>query len=383
MVTVEPATFEDAASTLADAAAAGQTVRVRGGGTKLGWGGAVADPALEIGTSALNRVLEHNVGDLTAVLEAGVPLAAAQETFAAAGQMLALDPPLSRPGSSERAATIGGVVASGDSGPLRHRYGAPRDLVLGVTVALSDGTVARSGGKVIKNVAGYDLAKLFAGSFGTLGAILSVNVRLHPLAAASATALGTTADRAVLAAAAAAIAAAPFELEALDVAWRAGQGGLLALLSGAEAARRARRVAARMRDAGLEAVGVTTDDAAMWAQQRAGQRSSNAHAVVRVGALPTALPAVLAAVDACGGTLVGRAALGTSYISVEPAAIGRLGPALPDGAVRVLLDAPDALRSSGDPWGPVDPAVLEVMRRIKLRFDPAGACNPGVFAGGI
>ena len=98
-----------------------------------------------------------------------MPLATAQKTFAAAGQMLALDPPL----GDDAAATIGGIVATGDAGPLRHRYGSPRDLVIGATVALGDGTIAQSGGKVIKNVAGYDLAKLFAGSFGTLGLILS------------------------------------------------------------------------------------------------------------------------------------------------------------------------------------------------------------------
>jgi FAD/FMN-containing dehydrogenase len=138
-----------------------------------------------------------------------------------------------------------------------------------------------------------------------------------------------------------------------------------------------------MQDAGLERVGVTTDHAGLWAQQRAGQRSSDGLAIVRVAAPPTALPAVLAAVDACGGTLVGRAALGTSYVEVDPAAIGRLGSALPETAIRLLLDGPDELRRSGDPWGPIDPGVLEVMRRIKLRFDPAGACNPGVFAGGI
>ena len=100
--------------------------------------------------------------------------------------MLALDPPL----GPDAAATIGGVVATGDSGPLRHRYGAPRDLVVGMTIALADGTIARSGGKVIKNVAGYDLAKLFAGSFGTLGVIVEVAVRLHPLADTRVTAAG-------------------------------------------------------------------------------------------------------------------------------------------------------------------------------------------------
>jgi glycolate oxidase FAD binding subunit len=378
MIKVEPGTFEEAASMLATASAAGQTVRIRGGGTKLGWGAAVAEPAFEMYTGALARVVEHNVGDLTAVLQAGVPLAAAQETFAAAGQMLALDPPL----GADRAATIGGVVASADSGPLRHRYGAARDLVIGVTVALSDGTVARSGGKVIKNVAGYDLPKLFAGSFGTLGAILSVSVRLHPRPLATATALGTSDDPAVLGGAAVTLAAAPLELDAFDVAWRGGHGGLLAQVGGAEPGRRAQRVAALMEEAGLGSVAVSTDDAGLWAQQRAGQRSA-ASALVRVSAARTALPEVLAAVDASHGTLVGRVALGISYVEVELAAIGRLVEALPPAAVRVLLDAPDSLRASGDPWGSVEPGVLELMRRIKLRFDPAGACNPGVFAGGI
>ncbi len=184
----------------------------------------------------LNRIVEHNVGDLTAVLEAGVPLARAQEAFAEEGQMLALDPPLGR--GSSRDATIGGVIATGDSGPLRHRYGAPRDLVVGMTVALSDGTIAKSGGKVIKNVAGYDIAKLFSGGFGTLGAILAVSVRLHPAPPKTATAVGDSLEPEGLAAAATKLAMAPLELDALDVAWRADRG------SGARTARRRRGASA-------------------------------------------------------------------------------------------------------------------------------------------
>jgi len=140
-----PTTPDAAAIALRDA---GGAVRLRGAGTKLAWGAPV-EAAAELGTRRLDALLEHSDGDLTAVLQAGVPLAVAQEAFAAAGQMLALDPP-------DGGATIGGVVATGDSGPLRHRYGAPRDLVLGVQVALPDGTLARAGSKVIKNVAGYD-----------------------------------------------------------------------------------------------------------------------------------------------------------------------------------------------------------------------------------
>ena len=215
-----------------------------GGATKLDWGLPIAPPEIELSTTGLNRILEHNAGDLTAILEAGVPLAEAQRTFAAAGQMLALDPPLGVAEDAEPAATIGGVVATGDSGPLRHRYGHPRDLILGATLALSDGSIARAGGKVIKNVAGYDLAKLFAGSLR--------NARPDPVGQRPAPSVASVAARprsgrpstpTSLAAAALALPAAPLEFDALDIAWRGGRGGLLARSAGPEHARRARRTA--------------------------------------------------------------------------------------------------------------------------------------------
>ncbi len=374
-----PNSFSEAAGALAEAAQARQAVRIRGAGSKLGWGTVAGEPDLELRSTALDRVLEHNAGDLTAVLQAGVPMAAAQERFAQAGQMLALDPPLGR--SSE--ATIGGVVATGDSGPLRHRYGAPRDLVVGMTVALSDGTVARSGGKVIKNVAGYDLAKLFAGSFGTLGMILAVCVRLHPVPAQTATALGASEDPDALSRGAGVIARAPLELEAFDIAWRSGRGGVLARACGTEAGSRAVRVAELMREAGLENVKTTHDDEPLWGRQRAGQRASDGRALLRVAAPPSALPAVLRACEATGATLVGRAALGIGYVELEPDAVAGLRDRLPAGAVSVLLDAPASLRGTLDPWGASDGPELELMRRVKQRFDPARACNPGVFVGGI
>jgi glycolate oxidase FAD binding subunit len=376
---LSPATFEEAAAELAETAAAGQTVRIRGGGTKLNWGAAAPEPSIELNTTSLNRILEHNAGDFTAIVEAGVPLARVQDELANEQQMLALDPPL---GAHSRKATIGGVFATADSGPLRHRYGAPRDLILGVTVALSDGTIARAGSKVIKNVAGYDLGKLFTGSFGTLGVILSVCVRLHPLPTSHASALGASEDADVIGAAAQALSAAPLELEALDVAWRSGRGGILARCAGAEPSRRAERVAELMRDHGLTKVDVADDDAALWARQRAGQRSRG-RALLRTAARPHELPGVLRATEHAGATLVGRAALGTSYIEVEPDAIARLLPTLPAGARSMLLDAPAELRETLDPWGSADPGVLELMRRVKARFDPAYACNPGVFVGGI
>src|SRR4051794_29830502 len=175
---LRPETVQEASSLLRELGAAGRVVRPVGGGTKP-WGPQGDGEPLE--TGALNRILEHNVGDFTAVLEAGVPFAEAQAAFAQHGQTIAWDPP------APDGSTLGGIVATADSGPLRHRYGGVRDHVVGVSVVLSDGTVAKAGGKVIKNVAGYDLAKLFAGSFGTLGLIATISVRLHPLPERTAT----------------------------------------------------------------------------------------------------------------------------------------------------------------------------------------------------
>ena len=376
---IAPTSFDAALAALSGAAAGHQSVRIVGGATKLGWGRPEDAPEVEIRTAALDRIVEHNAGDLTAVLEAGVPLARAQRQFASAGQMLALDPFL---GPSQEA-TIGGIVSTADAGPLRHRYGAPRDLILGITVALSDGTIARAGGKVIKNVAGYDLGKLFCGSFGTLGLILAVSVRLHPLPVATATALGVSDDPGTISRVAITLSAAPLELEALDVAWHNGRGGILAQCGGAQARRRAERVARVMRKAGLGRVQIAGQDRELWARQRSGQRSADG-ALVRVAARPSALADVLRAADACSGTLVGRATIGHSFIDLDPEALGTLANRLPRGAVPVLLDAPVEVRGAVDPWGPLPAApALALMRNVKARFDPANACNPGAFVGGI
>ena len=202
--------------------AAGQAIRPVGGGTKLAWGGAPAGDVVDLETGSLDRIVEHNVGDFTAVLQAGVRVADAQAKFAAEGQMLALDPPL----GADDGATVGGMVATGDSGPLRHRYGGVRDLIVGITVVLSDGTVAKAGGKVIKNVAGYDLAKLFTGSYGTLGLIAEVSVRLHPRPATTATVTAPLDDPDEAAPTVKTLAALPLEADSFDVVWADGRGRL-------------------------------------------------------------------------------------------------------------------------------------------------------------
>jgi glycolate oxidase FAD binding subunit len=384
--TEAPASPEATAALLREAAESGLRVRARGGGTKLDWGAAGPEPDMELSTSELHRIVEHNAGDLTAVLDAGVRLADAQAAFAEAGQMLALDPPLGASnslllGNEGGAATVGGVVATADSGPLRHRYGAVRDLLLGITVALSEGTVASAGGKVIKNVAGYDLAKLFAGSFGTLGVILRVVVRLHPRPRTTATLAGETDDPGALARAAARLAHAPLELEALDVRWAAGAGALLARFGGVSAEAQARRLVGTLAEEGL-AASVEADGAALWEAQRAAQRSTD-RVVVRVSGLPAELKRVVRTADRLGASVVGRAAAGISWLTL---ADGERAEELRADLAPfpcVVLDAPADVRERVDPWGPADEAELRLMRRVKERFDPAGVLNPGVFVGGI
>jgi glycolate oxidase FAD binding subunit len=358
-------TVEEAAAEIRER----EAVRPRGGGTKLGWG--PTSDAPEFDTRRMSRILEHNVGDFTAVLEAGVPLVEAQAAFAAEGQMLALDPPL----GEDDAATIGGVIATNDSGPLRHRYGGVRDLVVGMTVVLSDGTIAKSGGKVIKNVAGYDLAKLFAGSFGTLGLIAAVAVRLHPAPDRTATLTGSSDDPERLARAAVALAQRPLEAECLDAGWE-GEAGWLSLRFGGTTA--AEQAEAALEHVDLEGVAIETgDDAEIWALRRALQRGE---LVVKVAGRPTDLDAVIREARNAGGTVVSRAGLGLSWVNLPAGAdVGALRDALTPRACTVL----DGAQHVDDPWPAVDPGVLAVMERIKARFDPGRAFKAGTFVGGL
>jgi glycolate oxidase FAD binding subunit len=376
-----PDTPEEAADLLRTLGEAGRALRIRGGGTKSGWAWGGEPVEIEVVTGGLARVTEHNEGDFTAILEAGVPLARAQQAFAGGGQMLALDPPL---GAGE-AATLGGVLATADSGPLRHRYGTMRDLVVGVTVALSDGSLAKAGGKVIKNVAGYDLGKLFTGSFGTLGLVVAVAVRLHPRPEETASAWGSSPDPQTLAGAVATLARLPLEADCLDVAWGAGGGGVFVRFGGAAAERQAAAVVDRLRGAGLDDVQSGADDEALWAAQRDGQRSADG-AVLKVAARPSDLAAVLGAARDAGATLVGRAALGLSWLTLEgedlPGRIAAVRSALAPRACTVL-DAPEALREAVAPWPDADPGAVAVMRRVKERFDPARIFRPGAYVGGI
>ncbi len=354
-----------------------------GGGTKQGWGRPTPPPDRELRTEGLGALLEHNAGDLTAVVQPGLALAAAQEAFREQGQMLALDPP-----TGGGRATLGGVFACADAGPLRHRYGPPRSLVVGIQIALPDGTAARAGGRVIKNVAGYDLAKLATGALGTLGLIVELVVRLHPQLQEAITVLGETADRAALADARGAVARAPLELECLDVSWARGRGALLARAAGPAARAQVRRVGELIGGAGLD-VREEEDDDASWEAQREGQRPEAGGVAVKISSRPAMLATVLEATEGVGGRLVGRAGQGVHWVTLPPAAEAELAAAVGELRARlapspcVVEEAPAGVRAALDPWDVPEGPELRLMRRVKERFDPAGTCNPGRYAGGI
>jgi glycolate oxidase FAD binding subunit len=252
---VEPATVAEAAEALAQASSDGKRVSIdREGGDVI------------LSTCRLDRILEHEAGDLTATVEAGVRLSTLNARLAEHGQMLALDPP----GDP----SVGACLAAALSGPRRHRYGAPRDLLLGVTVVLADGTVASSGGKVVKNVAGYDLGKLFCGSEGRFGLIARASLRLHPVPEATRTLVAPVSgadDAFRLTQALQRSAVVP---SAVDLLWRRGGPSRLAvLLEGSERAVDAQLDAASALLAGDEAGEEVWEEARAWQAAAAGRIS--------------------------------------------------------------------------------------------------------------
>jgi glycolate oxidase FAD binding subunit len=362
---------------LASAGEAGTPVRFVGSGSKLRWGVPEEEGVEHISTLGADRLLEHNEGDLTAIVEAGLPLAQAQRAFAEHDQELLLDPP-----DPSGAATLGGVIASGDSGPLRTRYGGPRDLVLGLKVALSDGQTARAGGKVIKNVAGYDLSKLYTGSLGSLGMILELSLRLHPRPPYTATAAGGTNDPAVLAVAALQLTKAPLEARCMDLRFGGGDGAMLARFGGATPRAGAEAATKLMEEAGLE-VSFVEDDDEIWRRQRDVQRSPDGVAV-RVSTLPSRFSDLMAVTARLGGRFVARAGLGLAWVVFEARspqehadAIGELRRVMAPAPCAVL-DAPDEVRPLIDPWPRPADGPLVLMQRVKQRFDPAGVCRPSL-----
>ena len=370
---VRPASVEEVAEVLRAAAADGRTVVPVGGRSKLSWAAPPSSCDLVLDSTGLDRIVEHVAGDLTVVAEAGVRLADLQEQVGRAGQLLGLDP-------AEEGATLGGVVSANASGPRRLRYGTTRDLLIGITVVLADGTVAHAGGKVVKNVAGYDLAKLYTGAHGTLGVVVSTTWRLHPVPPARRVVTLELADAAEAGPLAIALNRSTLTPSAVELIGSAGGSARLVVLfeSIAESVADQARTAVSLLGSGTESEDLPPDF---------GRRPGGADDVLlRLAFVPAALSSVLAALPA-ETAVSASAGTGVAYAAVPAAGAAELLPRLraalaPHDGTAVLLHAPDAVRSQLDHWGPVGDA-LDLMRRVKERFDPERRMSPGRFVGGL
>jgi glycolate oxidase FAD binding subunit len=370
---VRPTTVDQVAEVLTAAAADGRTVVPVGGRSKLTWAAPPESCDLLLDLTGLDRVVEHVAGDLTVVAEAGVRLADLQAQVGRAGQLLGLDPP-------EDGATLCGVVSANASGPRRLRYGTTRDLLIGITVVLADGTVAHAGGKVVKNVAGYDLGKLFTGAHGTLGVVVSTTWRLHPVPPARRVVTLELPDAAAAGPVSVALARSTLTPSAVELIAGAGGTARLVVLfeSIAESVAGQARAAVALLGGGVESEDLPEDF---------GRRPGGADDVLlRLAHAPASLSAVLGALPA-GTAVAAHAATGVSYAAVPAGeAVGAL-PGLraaiaPHDGTAVVLRAPDAVREHLDHWGPVG-ASLDLMRRVKERFDPERRMSPGRFVGGL
>ncbi len=369
---VRPSGVEEVAEVLRQTQREGHTVLATGGRTKTGWAPPPSSVDVLIDTTGLDRVVEHTAGDLVVVAEAGLRLSALQQRLGAAGQWLALDPP-------EQGATLGGVVSANASGPRRLRYGTVRDLLIGVTVVLADGTVAHAGGKVVKNVAGYDLGKLYTGAHGSLGVVVSTTWRLHPLPAARRVVVLDLSDPLDAGPFALAMARSTLTPSAVEV--HATTGGSALLIVVFEAILESVRAQADATVALLRG-GRQGDDLPDGFGERPG---SDSDLVLRLAFAPASLPDVLQALPD-GTVMTSSACTGVAYAALAAEDAGLL-PTLrtalaPHDGTAVVLHAPADLRDGLDHWGPVGDA-LDLMRRVKDRFDPNGSLAPGRFVGGI
>ena len=368
---VRPADAESCVRALADADAGRRTLRVRGGGTKDHLGELLpVDGVLE--TTALSGIVAHVPADLTVTVGAGTPFSALRAALRAHDQFLPLDPP------HGDTATVGGIVAANSTMFWRARYGGVRDLLIGTAAALVDGTVVRSGGRVVKNVAGYDLNKLFTGSLGTLGVLVECTFKVLPLPAATSGARARYPRASEAFAAADAVARTSARPAALVVTGTRGGWEVLLQANGDRPA--VERTVGLLR-------GGERDDAIEGALETPREVAGGDHGVVVRASIPIAAQAAFAATAAGleGFTqIVADAASGIALTRVEGD-----DDVLCDGADALLAAAhicggsarvewrPDALRSRIAFWGGAEPAGAALMRRIKEAFDPHGTLEPG------
>lgn len=384
---IEPGRPEEVAGALKIATGAGLQVIPRGGATQMGWGNPPRSGDLILSTRRLNRVVEHAWGDMTATVEAGCTFQQLQQTLAEHGQRLALDP------LWPDQATIGGILATNESGPLRIRFGSLRDLVIGITLALPDGTLAKSGGKVVKNVAGYDLPKLATGSLGTLGIITQAIFRLHPVPRESRTLSFSNTDSGTMNALVLAIQDCNMVPTGVQV--RAGSSSTpeVDLRFEGTAAGCEAQIEQTLRIAsGARRIESPAD---VWNARSTLWSGAEPSVVCKFSLLPADLGTFLDLIRKASEPLqwpwrLVAQAVGVGYLRLEGNDTGALLNVLQDlrknletrGGSLVILRCPLEIKSKMDVWGSAGDA-LALMRSIKAQFDPTGVLNPGRFIGGI
>ena len=387
---VEPGSVEESSELMKLAGREGLVVSPRGGGTKLHLGDPPASLDLVASTARMNEVIEYVPGDQVVRVQAGIKLEDLQDHLSGSNQMLAIDPP-------EQGATIGGIVAANSSGPRRYRYGTIRDLIIGITVVLHDGTVAKAGSKVVKNVAGYDLSKLVTGSLGTLGIITTANFRLHPTPEASRTVAVEVESPEAAAGAAQAIMHSQVEASAVELHYGEGAGLLTVLLESIPAGVEEKVETASFLLNPFGEVRTLSEEETGHPGPSTPPAVGDDEAVIKIAAPPADLADVLGTVLGAAERrglahprITGHAASGVTFVGFsggDEDAGAHFVEELREIWVRrggsvTLQRAPVALKNRVGTWDNGGD-YLGLIRRIKEKFDPRGGMNPGRFVGGI
>ena len=396
---VRPASIEHVAAVLAIAWDENLAVVPRGAGTALGLGAPPSRVDVVLDLTGLDHVLEDNPDDLTVSVEAGMTAGGLAERLAGRRQWLPMDPP------GWRRRTLGGMTATNAAGPLRARYGALRDLVLGVRFVQADGVVTWGGARVVKSVTGYDVPKLMVGALGTLGVLCELTLRLQPMPEAEQTWLAPFTSVEAAQAFAARVVNSPLQpmrLELLnEAALRVCQApsapfGVAVAIGSAHPAVREQGEALAVLASG-EKVRVAAVGEDLWTRYDAALTPAEDEVILRIGSLPSRLADTVEVIERAfpaaerAVLITGCASLGSLRVAITGADVETVKQLVEEmrgltadfGGAVVVESAPTNVRAAFDPWGPVEPAALGLMRAIKQEFDARGVLNPGRFVGGL
>ncbi len=394
---VYPSTVEELSKVMTCAYTNGWSVLPCGSGSKLSWGGVGKVVDIIVSTERLNRVIEHAVGDLTVTVQAGVKLTDLQDILSKTNQFLPLEP------AYPKDATIGGIIATADSGSLRQRYGGVRDMLLGISLVRSDGQIAKAGGRVVKNVAGYDLMKLFTGSYGTLGILTEVTFRLYPIQEATGTVV-LTGEKEAIESATKTLLASALTPTAVDIGSTRlvnqldlghGMGLMVRFQSVAQSVKeQSSRILEVGENLGLQGrLYSDAQEVKLWQSlpEQIWNTPQPVGITCKIGVLPTAAVMTLNQLDSLtSGTGLGliHAGSGLGLLRFDPATV------TPETILEMrrycesqsgfltVLEAPIALKQQLDVWG-YNGNALDIMRRIKRQFDPKNLLSPSRFVAGI